>query len=71
MSSLNCPWCPAQSYPKIEPIELWVGGFKLYVPMKTFRCTLGHLFYVEKEAIDGRTASGRSEQDEQSVSRCC
>jgi hypothetical protein len=49
---LNCPFCPSQALPKELSFSLWVGGFKLYAPMQSFKCASGHIFYVEKEAID-------------------
>jgi hypothetical protein len=59
MAYLNCPKCPAQSYPKVEPFPIWVGGFKLHVPLQTYKCSSGHIFYVEEEPKDVDSVHGR------------
>ena len=48
MAYLNCPYCPSQSYPTHRQ-HLWIGGFKLPVPLVEYLCLSGHVHYVVTE----------------------
>ena len=62
MAYLNCPYCPSQSYPTDRQLPLWVGGFKVLVPLIEYKCSSGHVHYViteHKEVTDANSVHGR------------
>lgn len=46
MAYLNCPFCPAQSFPDELPYRV-----TQYVVQQMFKCSANHKFYVDEEDI--------------------
>ena len=54
MAYLNCPFCPAQAFPKHPALIQTLPNVK-GAPAVEFQCISKHKFFVTKESVDGNT----------------